>query len=713
MEKKLLYVLLFCFTIPQIFSQDNGVVELALPVRNSLKFNKQVLNPTFSFVREQNSYISISNKRQTQFEGSPQAYMVGYAGRISENNGAGVTLFQRDYGVFTNFGGIVNFAHNIQFSADNNLTFGLNVGAYKSGLNRGNVVSNYDDPSLENVPDNFLVTIAPGINYGMTFFDIGVSVNNLVSYNASTSEPVAQNPEQAVQLHAMYTGYLDARGFFHDTKFSTLVRSEFKKAKTVLSGLMMLTVPKGLWGQLGYNTLYGASVGIGLNLTEQIALEYNYEQSISDFFDFGTSHEVTLAYRFNKKRRFKYGDDDEEVAIFGPKKKKRRNTAVAKAKNKTLPKNPVVKEKEEVKETPIVAQNNPVEVPEESTVAIDTTTVSREAARPVAIEKVAAKPVIDNKKAVELTTPKLEEIKPVVVAQEEKEMEAPVEEQSPIHEELVEITNDFNKKREELITNLEEKVDSKQADLEAMKRENDLSEKGVYVEPRPFKSISAENAAIEAAKVDLENFIDELNFQITHLEEVYITVKKKDGANSKKGIHYLNTIEKLKAEKLRTIARKENLEKNLERIEVATEVERKRRIKRALYDDDQDRYLQDRAIMKKIVETTPVGSESFTEEDFDLGDVPSSGIQILKDVKNTDPGYYLVVAVHTDTDKRNDVLRKIVASGEQNIDFFYDVNTSKYYIYYKKYNDLNLAQGALKEKGNKPYNNKMTLIKIE
>lgn len=663
-----------------------------------MRFNRHVINPTFSFVREQNTYISISNKRQTQFEGSPQAYMVGYAGRIGENNGGGVTLFQRDYGVFTNFGGIVNFAHNVKFGVDNNLTFGLNVGAYKSGLNRANVVSNFDDPSLDNVPDNFLVTIAPGVNYGMTFFDIGVSINNLVSYNTSTSDPVTENPEQALQVHAMYTGYMSARGFFHDTKFATLVRSEFKKDKTVLSGLMMLAVPKGLWGQLGYNTLYGASVGIGLNLTEHIALEYNYEQSISDFFDFGTSHEITLAYRFTKSKKFKYGDDDEEVALFAPKKKKRRNTAIAKAKPKKVvtpkPEEPVAVQNEEIETSPIIAQTDLEVKTEEPKISVDTTTASRVAAKTISTEKV--------------------EVTPVVIAGEEKvtEVEVPIEE-SPVQDELTEITNNFNKKREELIGKLAEKVNVKQEDLDAMKRENDLSEQGIYVEPRPFKSVSAENAAIESAKDDLDNFIDELNFQITELEEVYISVKRKEGANSRRGIHYLNTIEKLKAEKLRTIARKESLEKNLEEINVATEIERKRRIKRALYDDDQDRYLQDRATMKKIIETTPVGSESISEEDFDYGDVPSSGIQILKDVKNTETGYYLVVAVHTDTDKRNDTLRKIVASGEQNIDFFYDVNTSKYYIYYKKYNDLNLAQGALNEKGNKPYNNKMTLIKIE
>ena len=695
-----------------MFSQENGAVALALPVRNSLKFNKQVINPTFSFVREQNTYLSFSNKRQTQFEGSPSAYIFSYAGRIGENNGAGITLFQRDYGVFTNFGGVLNFAHNIVFDADSNLTFGLNVSAYKNGLNTGNVITTNPDPALDNVSDSFLLAVAPGINYGMTFIDIGLSVNNLISYSTSASELIEENPEKAFQLHVMYTGYMDSRGFFYDSKFSALVRSEFKKDKTVLSGLMMLSVPKGFWGQLGYNTFYGASVGVGFNITEQIALEYNYEQSISNIYDLGSAHEITLAYRFNKRKRYNYGDDDKEVALFQAKKKPIRKTSVSKSKPEQVTPKQVEPKVVEPKPTPVVAVNEelktqepkiaPVEVKETPELKIDTTAVATVVEPKVETPKEEEKPVVE---------PQEEKVTDVEITQEE--ITPVVNEETQVQQELVELAADFNERRGLLITRFEDKVDSKQEDLDAMKEENDLSEKGIYVEPRPFKSISAENAEIDALQLELDDFIEELNLKITELETVYITVKKEEGEDSTKGIQYFNTIQQLKAERLRTIQRKESLETNLEEINVATEIERKRRIKRALYDDDQDRFVQDRAALNNIIETTPLADEPLTEEDFDLGDIQGSGIQILKDVNNTDNGYYLVVAVHSDVDKRNETLRKIVSTGEKNIDFFYDVNTSKYYIYYKKFDELNRAQEALEEKGTKPYNGNMTLIKIE
>ena len=312
--------------------EDDGVVSLALPIRNSLTFNQYTINPTFSFVREQNKYISITNKREwVQFEDAPQTYLASYAGRFRENIGIGVGLFQQNYGVMTTFGGILNFAYNIQTAAESNLTFGMNIGAYKSGVNSGNVVTNFSDPSLNNIPSNFLLAVTPGINYGTMFFDFGLSVNNLVLYNFNSSELVKDDPEQSIQAHLRYTGYMDSRGFFDESKFSGLVRSEFRKDKTILSGIAMLTVPKGIWAQVGYNTLYGVSGGLGLNITTQIAIEYNFEKAIGDLTDFGPSHEITLAYKFKNKERYYYSGEDEISALI-PATKKRKPVTTSKKK---------------------------------------------------------------------------------------------------------------------------------------------------------------------------------------------------------------------------------------------------------------------------------------------------------------------------------------------------------------------------------------------
>ena len=219
-------VLLLCFCATHLFysQEQDAVVSFGLPIRNSLTFNRFVINPTFSFVREQNKYISFYNKREwVQFDDAPLTYLASYSGRFAENIGAGIGAYQQNYGVLSTFGGVLNFAYNARISRENNLTFGLNVGAYKSGLNTGNVVTNYDDPSLQNIPENLLLSVNPGINFGTEFFDFGLSVNNLVSYNFEEGSLLENNPEQAYQANIMYTGYMDSRGFFDESKFSGFI----------------------------------------------------------------------------------------------------------------------------------------------------------------------------------------------------------------------------------------------------------------------------------------------------------------------------------------------------------------------------------------------------------------------------------------------------------------------------------------------------------
>ncbi|GAA3566491.1 PorP/SprF family type IX secretion system membrane protein [Snuella lapsa] len=822
-------IILLCLT-QHFYAQEDGVVALSLPVRNSLKFNRYILNPSFSFVREQNKYLSFYNKKQwAQFDDAPQSYLFSYSGRFKERIGAGIGLFQQDYGVLTTYGGILNFAYNASLNRGSNLTFGLNLGFYQSGINRGKVITNYPDSSLDNIPSNTLVTINPGINYGTAFFDFGVSVNNLVSYNFNTSKLIENNPEQSIQGHIMYTGYMNARGFFDESKFSFLARSEFKTNKTILSGVAMLSIPKGLWGQAGYNSIYGLSAGIGINISSQIALEYNYEQAIGDLSTFGNSHEVTLAYKFKNKARYNYNGDDDEQALFTPSRRSKRVIAKPKTTNTKTNRQSLVearkkekeeaakqlKEKAEAKiatrakqkaeaEARIAARTNTTEKEQETKLAAETKAkqeeeakikreelakakavedariaaenkAKQEAARIKQEELVKAKALEDariaaenkakeaaarikreelakakaiedariaaeNKAKEEAARIKREELAKAKALEDariaaenkakEEEEEAKATSENNVNDEFVipvstdantdamskitQLARDSKLIQQELMAKLGESVASKEQDLKDLKEENDLSEQGIYVAPKPFKSVTAENNALEALTSEIDIVIKSQDEKITTLENLYSErLKKVRSKNDATNIFYSNAIQDLKKEQSRIKQVKESLITELESIKVATEIERKRRIKRASYDNQEVRYMKDMATLNQIKQNTPVSPVPLTANDFDFGEDLGTNIKILTNVKNTENGYYLVVAVHSDVVKRDDFLTKSVAAGQNDISFFFDVKTSKYYIYYEKYSSLDAANQALQLKGSKPYNGKMSMVKIE
>ena len=800
MRIHIIVILLFC-TAQFIQSQEqDGVVSLALPVRNSLTFNQYVNNPTFSFVRQQHKYISLYNTREwVQFQDAPLTYLASYSGRFRENIGVGLGVFQQNYGVLTTFGGILNFAYNARLNSDNNLTFGINVGAYKSGLNSGKVETNFDDPSLENIPSNFMLSVSPGVNFGTAFFDFGVSVNNLVLYNFNTSEMIKDNPEQTIQAHIMYTGYMESRGFLDESKFTGLVRSEFKKGKTVLSGTAMLTVPVGIWGQVGYNTLYGIHGGIGLNVTKQILIEYNYEKAMGDLTEFGSSHSITLAYKLNNRESFDYSSEDDVAAIIKPTKKKKpapksSKTTVQKAEEPTKvaaeeqakiateeQARLAAEEKSRIKaeEQARLAAEEKARIASEEQARLDaeekariaaeeqarlateekarieaeeqTRLAAEENARIAAEEetRLAAeeKARIEAEEKARLATEekaRIEAEEQARLAAEEKarieveeqarlaaEEQAKIdtEKQTVVEEdlpeatdafssemnEIVEATDDSKKAQEELLSKLTEAVAVKDQDLKDLKRENDLSEQGIYLEPKPFKSSTEENAAIEAIKSDLDNIIASRNAEITRLERLYEQRQEETDTiyMDEVLLSYKKTLTKLKSEQLAAIKAKADLEAQLETINVATEYEKKRRIKRAVYNNDDDRYAQDRAALESIKQNSSLSNEPLSESDFDFGEERSNNIQILKNVTRAEEGYYLILAVHDDVIKRDDFLKKVVASGQENVDFFFDVNTSKYYIFVDKFDNIQAANAAMETKGSNPYNAKMSIVKIE
>ena len=750
------------------FAQDaDGVVSFNLPIRNSLTFNRYALNPTFSFVREQTRFINITNKREwVQFEDAPETYLASYSGRFAENIGAGIGLFQQNYGVLTTFGGVLNFAYNAKLARDTNLTFGLNVGAYQSGVNTSNVVTNFVDPALQNVPNNFLLTVNPGINFGMEFLDFGLSVNNLALYNFESSSLIEDNRDQSFQLHAMYTGYMASRGFFDEAKFSTLIRSEFFKEETIISGLVMVTVPKGIWAQAGYNSVFGMSGGLGLNITEQIAIEYNFETAVGTLGNFGPSHEITLAYRFKPNRNLDYSNDDDMAGLLsGSNRGRKRTTTSNRTKNKSnvslsneeraeqarlareernarkLALEQKAKEEEEAKRLATQkAQEEAAkqaEVSAEQKAKADAEAEAKRLAEQKAQEEAAKQAqVLAEQKAKELAKAEAKaaaEVEALRLAEQKAQEEADqkANEVAEVQSDMELINNPKDERakamlaitqqaeasltsQKALLQQLDSLVLVKDTDLKALKEENDLSEQGIAVQPRPFKSITAENNRLKAIKSDLETIIKERSEKIKDLEALYEeTIVGDTLTNDVVLLHYKKEIKRLKSEQLKASQTKTQLDVELERIRVATEFEKRRRIKRASFDTDEKRYLQDRATLKNIKETTSLSDTVLTREDFDFGEDQGNNIKILKNINKVDNGYYMIIAVHSNVDERNDFLTKVVASGRKDVDFFYDVNTSKYYIYYEKYNDISEATKALETKGSRPYNSKMSIVKIE
>ena len=140
MIKKILFILLFFTSLNFIYGQDgtsniSGILPSDIPLHNSVKYNRFLFNPTFSFVRENQNSINIYNRNpRSSFNDNSQTYLLNYSAKYQEKTGIGIGLFQQIVGIFRFFGATLNYAYNLEFDDEVNLTFGVNVSYSQSAL---------------------------------------------------------------------------------------------------------------------------------------------------------------------------------------------------------------------------------------------------------------------------------------------------------------------------------------------------------------------------------------------------------------------------------------------------------------------------------------------------------------------------------------------------------------------------------------------------
>jgi type IX secretion system PorP/SprF family membrane protein len=302
-KKRIILILVFIASLTTINAQeDTPFVPYDVPSQNLLKYNRFLINPTFSTVRENVSYINLLHRNQSvQFNDNNQNYFLSYSGRISDRTGLGLSLYSQREGTVSNFGVLANYAYGVKLSDKSNFTFGANVSYYNSGFDQNRVITVEEDPFLAGLQDSNLMSFQPGFNISYGKFDVGLFAENLFDYNIKTSESVTAFKDKTFSGHLQYTHeFENATGVLESGRLMPLARArKVGEDDIVLGGSLILDLPKLGWVQGGYDSFYGASAGVGFNLSQRLSLGYTMEKGLSNNFDnFGVTHEISFAYSF-------------------------------------------------------------------------------------------------------------------------------------------------------------------------------------------------------------------------------------------------------------------------------------------------------------------------------------------------------------------------------------------------------------------------------
>ncbi|MEX0362472.1 MAG: PorP/SprF family type IX secretion system membrane protein, partial [Allomuricauda sp.] len=292
-----------CLLCGTLSAQDgNPYVSYDVPFQNLLKFNRFLINPTFSAVREDKSYVNLFHRSQgAEFNDNNQNYFLSYSGRINDRVGLGVSLYNQQEGVISNLGIMANYAHGIQLGQKSNLSFGVNIPYYVSSFDPDRAVALDDDPILNDATQNSIISFQPGLNLSLGKFDFGVFAQNLVDYNIRTGKSLSEFNEKTFSGHIQFAhSFRNGAGIFEDGRLLPLARARFEANQDpIFGGGLILDLPKLGWLQGGYDQLYGASAGTGFNLNRRLSFGYNFEKNLNrNLTHLGVTHEVSIAFSF-------------------------------------------------------------------------------------------------------------------------------------------------------------------------------------------------------------------------------------------------------------------------------------------------------------------------------------------------------------------------------------------------------------------------------
>ncbi|WP_036155521.1 PorP/SprF family type IX secretion system membrane protein [Maribacter forsetii] len=278
---------------------------------NQLFFNRFFINPTFSLVRENKSYLNILHRNQyATFDDNSQNYFLGFSNKLNENTAVGIGVYSQWSGVVQEFGFNANYASSVQLGEKSVLTFGTNVTYFNQGLDKNRIVVSEDDPQLADARKESKIAIQPGMNLSLGKFDFGLYAEDLLKYNQTTNEFLTELSTKSVKASLQYThSFEHSRGLFEKARLMPMAQvGQNYDGSLYYFGSLLLDMPNYGWLQTTVDEEYGVAAGVGFNLSEKMSLGYLMEKDLSnEDANLGWNHEITLAYKFK--------DDDLAISV--------------------------------------------------------------------------------------------------------------------------------------------------------------------------------------------------------------------------------------------------------------------------------------------------------------------------------------------------------------------------------------------------------------
>ncbi len=302
-NKIVVYILLLGFfkiTLSTAQVTTNEQMYNGFTSRSFMKFNRFLTVPTFSLLHEENSSVSgLVRYSNVEFNDAPRTYLVSYYGKMQDNIGAGLAVYQQNVGIFKDLGAIFNYAHQLQVGHNSDLAFGFNLTYSRRGADGQKVLSKTTDPTLQNYQDIPIINFQPAVT--LTFggnIDVGVYFENLLDYNLKAKKMVSEFSDKVITGYGAYTYVFEnTTGFMEDAMVRVLAMGKKQPDGFGYGVNVIFDLPRIGWLKAVYDKTYGYQAGLGMNISQNIAIGFGYEKHPT----LGVTNEIGVVYSFGER----------------------------------------------------------------------------------------------------------------------------------------------------------------------------------------------------------------------------------------------------------------------------------------------------------------------------------------------------------------------------------------------------------------------------
>jgi len=229
--------------------------------------------------------------------------------RKSKRQGFGFYITQNENVQVKELGGFLSYSYHLPISDYIIWSMGASMGAVNGEVDLSDltVTDPLNDATYNDyIANGGLSSTSFKINMGTVLYAknwyLGYGVNNLVSTNFSAIRVDDRFAEDYKMQHNLMLGFADRRKYGMIFVPGALIEYA-PNAPLSYTISLRAKYEDAIWGGLAYRNGDAVNLSLGLHLTQNVALNYAFEYSLSEIsgLNMSSTHEVVLAFKLNNK----------------------------------------------------------------------------------------------------------------------------------------------------------------------------------------------------------------------------------------------------------------------------------------------------------------------------------------------------------------------------------------------------------------------------